>query len=66
MLLVPEGIVRLNETAVATLELVDGLRDADDIAKILAERYDANGTDMARDVRTLLEAFAARGFVREA
>ena len=63
MLLVPEGIVKLNETAAATLELVDGARDTSDIAQALSERFDAPAADLEHDVRTLLDAFVARGFV---
>lgn len=66
MLLVPEGIVKLNETAAATLELIDGARDASDVARELAQRFDADPADVARDVDELLAAFAARGFVVDA
>lgn len=63
LLLVPEGVVNLNPTATATLALVDGTRDADAIATILAERYDAPEADLARDVRALLAALVERGFI---
>ena len=63
MILVPEGIVKLNETAAATLELVDGTRDTSDIAQALTERFDASASDLEPDVRALLDAFVARGFV---
>ncbi len=66
MLLVPEGIVKLNETATATLELVDGARDTSDIARALAERFDADPIELERDVRALLDAFVSRGFVIDA
>jgi coenzyme PQQ biosynthesis protein PqqD len=66
MLLVPEGVVKLNETAAATLELVDGARDTSAIALALSERFDAEPLDLERDVRTLLAAFVARGFVIDA
>jgi pyrroloquinoline quinone biosynthesis protein D len=66
MLLVPEGIVRLNETAAATLELIDGKRDLDDVTSELAARFEAEPADVAHDVRALLEAFVARGFVIDA
>lgn len=66
MLLVPEGIVKLNETAAAILEFVDGARDTGDIARALSERFDADPVELERDVRSLLDAFVARGFVIDA
>ncbi len=63
LLLVPEGVVRLNETAAATLELIDGVHDAAQVAHTLAERFEADEADVARDVADLLAAFARRGFV---
>jgi len=62
-LLVPEGIVELNDSALATLELVDGTRDARSIAALLSERYESDPTEMAADVAELLTALAERGFI---
>jgi pyrroloquinoline quinone biosynthesis protein D len=64
LLLVPEGAVRLNETAAQVLELCDGRRSRDDIAATLSERYD--GADVAGDVRELLDGLGARGVVIDA
>ena len=44
LLLVPEGVVRLNPTAAEVLELCDGERSLDDIVGALSERYD--GADL--------------------
>jgi pyrroloquinoline quinone biosynthesis protein D len=63
-LLVPEGVVDLNESARAVLELVDGTRNADDIAAVLSERYEAPIEELRSDVRDLCEAFRQRGFLR--
>jgi coenzyme PQQ biosynthesis protein PqqD len=63
MLLVPEGIVSLNDTAAAALELADGSRSLEAIVATLAERFEAESTLMERDVRDLLEELATRGFV---
>lgn len=66
MLLVPEGIVSLNDTAAAALELADGSRTLEAIVDVLAERFDAGASGDARlaaDVRELLEELATRGFV---
>jgi coenzyme PQQ biosynthesis protein PqqD len=65
MLLVPEGIVALNDTAAAALELADGSRDFDAIVSALAERFEASQAMLAQDVRELFDALASRGFVTE-
>jgi pyrroloquinoline quinone biosynthesis protein D len=64
LLLVPEGAVRLNETAAQVLELCDGRRSPDDIAATLSERYD--GADVSDDVRELLDGLGERGLVIDA
>ena len=64
LLLIPEGAVRLNETAAQVLELCDGRRSLEDIAATLSARYD--GADVAGDVRELLDGMGERGLVRDA
>ena len=64
LLLVPEGAVRLNPTAVAVLELCDGERSLDEIVAVLSARYD--GADVGDDVRELVEGMAERGLVVDA
>jgi pyrroloquinoline quinone biosynthesis protein D len=61
VLLIPEGVVRLNPTAAEVLALCDGERSLDDIASALSERYD--GADVHDDVRELVDALAGRGLV---
>ena len=61
VLLVPEGIVRLNPSAVAVLELCDGRRDLDEIVGELSQRYD--GADVGADVRGLVGAMSEKGLV---
>jgi pyrroloquinoline quinone biosynthesis protein D len=61
MLLIPEGAVRLNETAAHVLELCDGARSLDDITAALSQRY--AGADVADDVRELVGGMAERGLV---
>ena len=63
VLLIPEGAVRLNETAAQVLELCDG-RTLDEIAAVLSERY--QGTDVADDVRELVDTMGERGLVIDA
>ena len=64
LLLIPEGAVRLNETAAQVLELCDGERSLDEIAAALSERY--GGADVTDDVRELLSGMAERGLVLDA
>jgi pyrroloquinoline quinone biosynthesis protein D len=64
LLLVPEGAVRLNETAAHVLELCDGERSLDEIAAALSRRY--AGADVADDVRELLGEMVQHGLVRDA
>jgi pyrroloquinoline quinone biosynthesis protein D len=64
LLLVPEGAVRLNETAAQVLELCDGRCSLDEIAAVLSARYE--GTDVADDVRDLVDAMGERGLVIDA
>jgi len=64
LLLIPEGVVRLNPTAAEVLELCDGERSLDDIAGALSARY--QGADVHDDVRELVDALARRGLVVDA
>jgi pyrroloquinoline quinone biosynthesis protein D len=64
LLLIPEGVVRLNPTAAEVLELCDGERSLDDIVGALSARYD--GADLRDDVQELVDAMAQRGLVVDA
>ena len=64
VLLVPEGAVRLNETAAHVLELCDGEHSLEQIAAALSLRY--SGADVADDVRELLGGMGERGLVVDA
>jgi pyrroloquinoline quinone biosynthesis protein D len=61
LLLIPEGAVRLNATAVEVLELCDGERSLDEIADALCARY--HGADVRDDVHELVDALAQQGLV---
>ena len=61
LLLIPEGAVRLNETAARVLELCDGERSLEEIATALSVRY--AGADVTDDVRELLGGLGERGLV---
>ena len=64
VLLVPEGVVRLNPTAAAVLELCDGKRSLDEIAGALSARY--HGSDLRDDVQGLVDGMTERGLVVDA
>ena len=64
LLLIPEGVVRLNPSAAEVLELCDGERSLDDIVGTLSARYE--GADLDADVRELVDAMAQRGLVVDA
>ena len=64
VLLIPEGVVRLNPTAADVLELCDGERSLDAIVGALAARY--GGADVRDDVLELIDAMARRGLVIDA
>jgi pyrroloquinoline quinone biosynthesis protein D len=60
VLLFPEGLLVLNETAAAVLALCDGQRSVADIAAELGARY---GRPVDQDVLTLLNRLAGRRLV---
>lgn len=64
LLLVPEGAVRLNPSAAEVLELCDGEHSLAEIVGVLTARY--NGSDVAADVRGLVDAMAQRGLLVDA
>jgi pyrroloquinoline quinone biosynthesis protein D len=64
LLLIPEGVVRLNPTAAEVLELCDGERSLDDIVGALSARY--QGADLRDDVAELVDGMAQRGLVVDA
>ena len=64
VLLIPEGVVRLNPTAAEVLGLCDGDRSLDDIVGAVAAQYE--GADVRDDVVELVDAMARRGIVVDA
>ena len=64
MLLVPEGVVRLNPTAAEVLELCDGERSLDEIVDTLSVRYDRS--DLRDDVEGLVDGMTQKGLVVDA
>jgi pyrroloquinoline quinone biosynthesis protein D len=61
VLLYPEGVVLLNDTGAAILELCDGQRSVEDIATVLGERYHV---EVTTDVIEYLSQLVARDLVR--
>ena len=61
VLLYPEGVVLLNDTGAAILDLCDGHRSIGDVAAILQERYHR---DVVADVIEYLSQLSARELVR--
>lgn len=62
VLLYPEGLVKLNDTAAAILELCDGKTSAQDLATQLAAKFD--GDDIETGVFKFLEVAHAKGWIR--
>ena len=60
VLLYPEGVVFLNDTGRAILELCDGRRTVAEIAARLGARYEA---DVAGDVAEYLDELAGRELI---
>lgn len=61
VLLYPEGVVLLNDTGAAILDLCDGRRSVGDIAAVLQEHYAA---DVTADVIEYLSGLAEKELVR--
>jgi len=62
VLLYPEGVVLLNDTGAAILDLVDGRRSVEAIAADLKQRYDCG--DITGDIVEYLSGLVAQNLVR--
>jgi len=63
VLLIPEGIVKLNQTAAAALELVDGRRTIASIASVLRSRFASAAGSIDADVLELFARMNQQGWV---
>jgi pyrroloquinoline quinone biosynthesis protein D len=63
MLLVPEGVLVLNQPAAAALELVDGNRTLTEIVAAVVERFDVTPQRAQADLTELFERLEQRGFI---
>lgn len=61
VLLYPEGMVQLNESAAVILQLCDGSRSAGEVVKELAQRF--GGDSLSDDVHEFLEAAQGHGWI---
>jgi pyrroloquinoline quinone biosynthesis protein D len=64
VLLYPEGMVQLNESAAVILELCDGSRTAEQVVGELSQRFDAPG--LAGDVSEFLDTARSHGWIVDA
>ena len=64
VLLIPEGVVRLNPSAAEVLELCDGERSLEEIVSALSARYE--GADLRDDVAALVHSMKQKGLVVDA
>lgn len=62
VLLYPEGVVQLSESAAMILKTVDGQKTATDIAAALMAQFPEAG-DISGDVKSFLEVAHARGWI---
>lgn len=63
VLLAPEAVLTLNETAAAILELCDGQKNVAEIADALAVRYLSPASEILPDVLETLQRLHDKGFV---
>lgn len=61
VLLYPEGIVQLNDSAAVVLKLCDGTRNAKQIVEELCESF--GDSDVAEDVMEFLSVARSRGWI---
>src|SRR5579859_5529296 len=65
-LLYPEGVLLLNPTGAAIVELCDGVSTVEEIVAELAQRYQAPADQLSADVIDYLERLHARGLLETA
>ena len=63
VLLLPEGIVKLNATAAAALGLADGVRTIASISTVLQRQFEAPASSIDADVLELFGRLHERGWV---
>ncbi len=64
VLMAPERVLELDETAQAIVAQFDGVKRVSDIAAALAKEYDAKASDIQADIEHLLRDLTAKGYVK--
>jgi pyrroloquinoline quinone biosynthesis protein D len=62
-LMIPEGVLELNDVARAILEHVDGVRGTEEIAEDLSRQFDAPIEEIRADVNALCTALRDAGYL---
>jgi pyrroloquinoline quinone biosynthesis protein D len=65
VVLAPERLLLPDEQAVAVLQLIDGVRDADAISDALSRQYEAPREVIAADVLPMLQDLVDKKVLRE-
>ena len=63
VLLYPEGVLLLNETGAAIVELCDGQRTFQELVATLSERYGSSPDRLSADVAEYLDRLRKRGLL---
>ncbi|MGI9520568.1 MAG: pyrroloquinoline quinone biosynthesis peptide chaperone PqqD [Hyphomicrobiaceae bacterium] len=63
VLLAPEQVLTPNAVALEVLKLCDGVRNVDEIAATLSERYDADQEQIVKDILPVLQDLADNGML---
>ncbi len=63
LILAPERVYDPDDIAVEVLKLCDGKRSVTDIAKHLAEQYQAPKTEIANDIISMLQDLSDKGVI---
>lgn len=64
VLLYPEGVLVLNSTAAAIVELCDGQRTWEGLASALATRFEVEPATLEQELGECLDRLQARGLIR--
>lgn len=63
VLLYPEGLMELNETAHAIVSRCDGIRTVDEIVAEISAEYETETAELKEDVLLCLESLRAKGLI---
>ena len=65
VILAPERLVKLDDTAVEILKLVDGEATVHEISNKLSEKFKAPAEVIMKDVINMLQELSDKGFIEE-